>query len=711
MRLQLTASLPAIALLWGCTTDRPHRGPQISQAPANSDWSVYGGSAAGDRFSPLVQINPANVGQLAEVWRFVAGDGGLQTTPLMIGGVLYAVTADKKVVALNAATGQPVWQYASGNTDWQPVRGLSYWTDGSAKRLFVGIGSDMLAIDARTGKLVESFGQQGRVDLREGLGRDPATMATFMTTPGVIYRDLIITGFRTSETAPAAPGAVRAYDVRTGALRWTFNLIPRSGEPGHETWPADAWKTAGGANSWAGMVVDKKRGIVFVPTGSAVNDFYGGDRPGDNHYANSLVALDANTGKRLWHFQIVHHDLWDRDLPTPPVLLTVRHGGKLVDAIAQGTKQGILFVFDRVTGKPLFPIEERPVPRSDVPGEKASPTQPFPLKPHPFARQRLTADMLTSRTPQARAEAAKALAEFVTAGPYTPLTVGRQTVVFPGFDGGAEWGGPAVDPRRGVIYINSNDLAWTGALAAVDPRANPSRGASVYQEQCSGFHGVNREGAPPDFPRLAHVGSRMADWQIQMVVTGGRGRMPGFPQLSQTDRDSIVAYLLSGDNAGPSDRREVQGPATAHARYIFSGYRKFFDADGYPAVAPPWGTLNAIDLNTGDYLWKVPLGEYPELVAQGIRNTGSENYGGPIVTASGLLFIGATIHDRKFRAFDSATGKLLWETILAFAGTATPITYMVAGRQYVVIATSGQRNPKGPKGAAYVAFALPQSDK
>jgi quinoprotein glucose dehydrogenase len=683
-----------------------------SPAPRTVDWAIYGGDAAADHYSALVQINRGNVGRLEQAWRFDTGEGELQASPLMIGGLLYAIDPQQGVFALDAATGRLKWRHKAAEPGFQPARGLSYWTDGHTKRLFASNGSYLIALDAETGRPADAFGANGRIDLREGLGRDPGTLPVYLTSPGAIFDDLIITGFRTSEVYPAAPGAVRAYDVRTGKLRWRFNLIPQPGEAGSESWPADAWKRAGGANNWPGMALDTARGIVYVPTGSAVDDFYGADRPGANLYANSLLALNARTGKLLWHFQAVHHDIWDRDFPAAPVLLTVRRSGRSIDAVAQTTKQGVVYLFDRVTGKPLFPIEEHAYPMSDVPGERAWPTQPMPLKPAPFARQHITERDLTNRTPAAHEAVLKAFRAYNNRGPFSPLRVGQPTIVFPGYDGGAEWGGPAVDRLRGVLYVNSNDTPWLGTLAARQaPAADAGLGEAIYRSQCSACHGPDRKGSPPSFPDLTNVGARRTAAEIDLIVAGGRGRMPGFPQLDADDRAAIVALLRDGTGAATgskmhSGKREIGGASETSALYQFTGYQKFLDPDGYPAVAPPWGTLSAIDLNSGDYLWKVPLGEYPELVAQGLKDTGSENYGGPVATAGGLVIIGATLRDQKLRIFDSGAGTLLWQTRLPFAGMATPITYMAGRRQYIVIATSNARNPNGPKGSAYVAYAL-----
>lgn len=699
-RRGFAASLAVIAVLASsCISAEPdHAGLQ-----KQNDWPAYGGALA-DRYSTLDQINCDNVGSLQQAWRYDTGPGGLQTTPLIVGDTLFGVTPKQEVFALNAATGQPVWTYAPEPRGGQPVRGLSYWSDKGSARLFTSNGAFLTAVDPGTGKPIAEFGKNGSVDMRENLNRDPTKVAAYLTTPGVVFQDLIIVGFRTAETAPAAPGAVRAYDVRTGALRWTFNLIPRPGEFGNETWPAEAWQTAGGANAWAGMVVDDMRGIVYVPTGSAVDDFYGADRPGDNLFANSLVALDASTGKRLWHFQLVHHDVLDRDPPSPPVLLTVNQNGRKIDVVAQTTKHGVLFVLDRVTGKPVFPIEERAVAQSDLPDEKTSATQPFPLKPEPYARQQLTADMLTMRTPEANKAARETFAQSRALGPFGPLTVGKPTIVFPGFDGGAEWGGPAVDRPAGVIYINSNEMAWLGSLREIGVAANEGSGSSLYQQQCAVCHGPDRAGQPPVFPALTNISSRLSDTEVRKVIANGAGRMPGFPGLSADQQTALIGFL----NKGVEDREVTSASGAPKAKYGFTGYKRFLDPDGYPAIAPPWGTLNAIDLNTGDYLWRKPLGVFPQLAATGQAPTGCENYGGPVATAGGIVVIAATTCDRLIRAFDSRTGAQLWSAALPFAGNATPATYVSEGRQFFVIATSGGKDPKGPQGSAYVAFALPK---
>jgi quinoprotein glucose dehydrogenase len=700
IRVLLAASIStAFSLNWAAVGAVGSEESAASEKP--HDWPVYGGSSENDHYSSLTQINRSNVKKLSVAWSFdTAEEGGLQTSPIIVDGVLYGITPTQKIFALNAATGKLLWKFDSGVTGTQPNRGLAYWTDGKDHRVLVGVMNFLYALNAVTGTPVPTFGNQGRIDIRENLGREPASaQSIYLTSPGVIYKDLIIIGGRNPETLPAPPGDIRAYDVRTGNLRWSFHTIPRPGEFGYDTWPKDAWKSSGAANNWAGMTLDPQRGIIFVPTGSPAFDFYGGDRVGDNLFANCLLALNAQTGERIWHFQGVRHDLWDRDFPSPPALLRVKRDGKDVDAVAQTTKNGFVYLFDRATGKPLFPINYQKYPSSEVPGEAAAVEQPLPAKPAPFARQNLTEDLLTSRNAEVHQWALERFRKFRNDGQFVPFGVGKETLVFPGFDGGAEWGGPAVDPHTGIIYINSNDIAWTGALAENTGGNSPK---AIYMSQCSVCHGENMTGSPPAIPSLVGIVDRLPARHIVMTVKNGKGRMTGFPNLTEDQMFALIGYI-TGENIEVA----IPGHAPAAPKYRFTGYKKFLDPEGYPAVTPPWGTLNAIDLNTGECVWKIPLGEYPELAAKGLRRTGTENYGGPIVTEGGLLFIGATNFDKKFRAFDKSTGELLWETTLPFSGNATPATYEVNGRQFVVIAAGGGKNPTTKSGGVYVAFALP----
>jgi quinoprotein glucose dehydrogenase len=705
---RLPLILVAIVTIPFATQSSAQQTPQPPISPAPQDWPRYGSSPESAHFSPLAQIDRSNVNQLKIAWTFDTGEeGGLQSSPIMVNGVLYGITPTQKIFALDAATGKLLWKFDSGVKGTQPDRGLAYWSPASpasgapAPRILVGVMNFLYALDAATGKPISDFGNAGRIDLRENLGREPASANSIsLTSPGLVFEDLIIVGGRNPETLPAPPGHIRAFDVRTGKLRWIFHTIPRPGEPGYETWPKDAWKTSGAANNWAGMTLDPKRGIVYVPTGSAASDFYGADRIGDDLYANCLLALHARTGKLLWYFQGVHHDLWDRDFPSPPVLLTVQRNGKSIDAVAQTSKQGFVYLFNRETGEPLFPLETRDYPASNVPGEVAAGQQSLPAKSAPFARQLLTADMLTQRTPEVHQWAMDVFKKIRSGGQFVPLSVGKGTVVFPGFDGGAEWGGPAVDPQTATIYINANEMAWIASLAETQ---NASDARTLFSKQCAVCHGDTLAGSPPAIPALKDIGRRLTFEQIIDTIHNGKGRMPGFPNLSTKEASAIADFLTSGE----SKELESSGPPLLAMKYHLTGYNRFLDPDGYPAVAPPWGTLNAINLNTGEYLWKIPFGEYPELAAAGLRDTGTENYGGPIVTAGGLLFIGATNYDKKFHAYDSSNGKLLWETTLPFAGNATPATYAVDGRQFVVIAAGGGKDLKSKSGGIYVAFALP----
>ena len=663
---------------------------------------MYGGNSEATHYSPLKQINRSTVKQLEVAWTYDTGEnGGLQTSPFEVSGVLYGISPSQKVFAVDAATGKLNWKFDSGIAGTQPARGLAYWADrdNQDRRIIVGVMNFVYELNAETGSPIPSFGADGRIDLREGLGRDIATGSIALTSPAVVYHDLLIVGGRLPETLPALPGDVRAYDVKTGKIRWSFHTIPHPGEFGYDTWPKDAWQKSGAANNWAGMTVDQKTGIVYVPTGSAAFDFYGGDRSGDNLFANCELALNAETGERIWHFQGVHHDIWDRDFPAPPVLVTVKKDGKAMSALAQTSKQGFVYLFDRANGTPIFPLESRKYPPSNLKGEVAAPEQSLPTKPAPYARQRLTEDVITNRTPEAHQWALEQFRSFRSEGQFVPLSTDKNTIIFPGFDGGGEWGGPAYDPETGILYVNSNEMAWAVELA--ENTGDQASGKGIYQSQCTICHRDDMKGSPPLFPSLVGVRDRMTQEQIKERIQKGKGRMPAFPNLTPEEINALVLFVSEGES------KELSGkPVLPQMRYRFSGYTRFLESQRYPAIATPWGTLNAINLNTGEYAWKIPLGEYPELADQGMKNTGSENYGGPIVTAGGLIFIGATNYDKKFRIFDKSTGDLLWETTLPFSGNATPITYEVDGKQYVVIAAGGGKDTRSPSGGVYVAFAL-----
>ncbi|GAB3223117.1 hypothetical protein GCM10027423_58110 [Spirosoma arcticum] len=727
------------------------------EQPVNADWPAYGGNPAGNRFSPLTQINTQNVKNLQPAWTFDTGENNDSTTrgvdiqcqPIVVKGVLYGTTPQMKLFAVNAATGRQLWTFdpfadPDQKPRFHPLRGVVYWEDGDRtaatdKRILYSVGSSLYAINALTGKPTRSFGENGEVDLHEGLGNketlghDVATFSVRATTPGVIHRDLLIIGSSVSEGGDALPGYIRAFNVRTGKLAWVFHTIPLPGEYGYETWSKDAYKKLGGANCWAGMVVDEKRGVVYAGTGSPSADFYGGAREGQNLFANCVIALNAQTGKRIWHFQTVHHDLWDRDLPCPPNLLTVTHNGpdgrpRRRDAVAQATKDGYVFVFNRDTGKPLFPVREVPVPTSPaLPGEHPWPTQPVPDKPAPFALQELTEATITNRTPNTRAYVLERFRNSYQGGKHGPPSE-KGSLIF-GMGGGAEWGGTAADPD-GIFYVNSNNMLWWLKMRGNRTQSGGAltRGAWLFDTNCSVCHGMDGKGSGNQpvaqaYPDLTDVGKRLDKEQIHSLLISGRGRMPSFSHIAKADREAIINFLM---NRGTKSAITASTPVDSHNSvvatktpegsdfpyippYLNNGNTQFRDQDNYPAVKPPWGTLNAIDLNTGEYVWQVPLGEYPELVKRGIPPTGTENHGGPVVTAGGLLFIAAT-YDEKLRAFDRKTGKIVWEHKLPAGGFATPITYMVNGRQYVVIAAGGTRY--GLKsGGSYVAFALPDQSR
>ncbi|MGH9326558.1 MAG: pyrroloquinoline quinone-dependent dehydrogenase [Terriglobia bacterium] len=690
-----------------------------ASAQSYTGWQVAGGTHDDLHYSTLDQINRGNVRRLKVAWEYNTGDAyprsDMECNPIIIGSVLFATTPKDNVIALGAATGKLLWKFNSAAGHIRHVdnhnRGVAYWASGNDQRIFVVAGHTLWALNARTGKPILTFGDSGKLDLRLGLGRDPRTVAITDTSPPVVYKNLVILGSTVPEKEPAAPGDVRAYDVRTGKMQWIFHTIPHPGEFGYNTWPKDDWKHVGGANDWGGMSLDENRGLLFCALCAASCDcwLYGADAPGNNVFSDSEVALDAATGKLVWYFQCLRHDVWDRDLPAAPVLVTFKRHGQRIDAVAQITKSGVVWVFNRTTGKPIFPVEYRKVPPSDVPGEKLSTEQPYPLLPPPFAPQEFTENMITGRTPLAHQAVLKEFREFRDGGQFTPPSL-QGTILVPGFNGGGEWGGPAFDPSTGMLYVNSNYMVTIMKLVPHRKLEGRVNGRDLYLDECATCHGEDLRGAPGGIPPLVGIGKTMTDAKIAFIISHGGGMMPPFARLGKPTIRSIAAYLASGKEVAV--QAPVTPPNAPWCRYLRGRPARFYDPDGYPPTKPPWGTLTAINLNAGKIAWQIPLGEYPSLVKEGIRNTGTANFGGPLVTKGGLVFIGATNHDRKFRAFDKGTGKLLWEATLPAAGNATPATYEINARQFVVIAAGGGKGLGRftPSGGSYVAFALPSGE-
>jgi quinoprotein glucose dehydrogenase len=697
-----------------------------------SGWRTYAGSKEGNRYSSNEEITLQNVKQLKIAWVYSSKDkdsanrSQVQCNPIIIDGVLYGTSPKLKLFGLDAVTGKQKWLFDPASLDtskkhdamayYKLCRGVAYWEgeDGIDKRIFYSAGSKTFAINAENGLPVKSFGKGGYLDLTENLDRKTNSFVSG-TTPGIIYKDLLIIGARVAESEDAAPGHIRAYDVRTGKLRWIFHTIPHPGEKGFETWPdSTAWKHLGGANNWAGMALDEERGIVYVPTGSVGGDFYGGNRKGTNLFANCLIALDAATGKYIWHYQVVHHDLWDRDLPANPNLVTIQHDGKTIDAVAQITKHGYVFMFDRSNGRPIFPIEEKRVPQNALPGDEPWPTQPIPTLPQPFARQHFGPEDVTNLDPETHQDMLKKYYKVKYNTLFTPPSKDGGWI-FPGFDGGGEWGGAAVDPETKIMYISNTELPWAQVMIDVpkntDDHTLQGMGHAIYNKYCIACHGPELKGNGTAYPSLINLSKKLNEQQAGQIIENGRNMMPAFKQIPAGEKKALLAFLLKLPPK-PSDAKLVaKGSVAASANnekqvpYTMNGYNRFLDNNGYPGIKPPWGTLDAVDLTSGKLLWKVPLGEYPELTKKGIPITGTELYGGPLVTKGGLVFIAAT-KDEKIRAFNKQTGKQVWEAKLPAAGYATPATYSINGKQYVVIACGGGKLGSR-SGDSYVCFSLP----
>ncbi|WPP50760.1 family 16 glycoside hydrolase [Catalinimonas niigatensis] len=680
-----------------------------------TDWAIYRGDKKSNQYAELAQIHAANVHLLEPAWEYHTGDPNgpsMYSNPIIVEGLIYFTTPKLNAIALDATTGKEVWVFESAQYhEDQKVfrgrsRGVTYWEGEEGKRIFHFVNNRVYALDAKTGTLIKSFGENGFIDLRKDLSVDVAKASIEVTTPGIIYKNFLIVTSRVPEEYNSTPGHVRAFDAVTGEFKWIFHTIPQEGEFGYDTWEWVEGETYGGANPWGGFSVDEERGWVFFATGSPANDFYGGFRKGTNLFGNSVVALDATTGKRIWHYQTVHHDIWDYDNPPAPILVTLNNNGKTRDAVVQLTKMGFTFVLDRDTGEPLFPVEEVPVPASKIPGEEAWPTQPFPLKPPPLVRTSLTEADLTNVTPESRTSALEQFRRYETGHIYTPPSL-QGMITMPSHQGGVEWGGASFDPALNVLYVNANEAPSINTLSRfydTDNKAEMTmleRGALVYQKNCTSCHGLEKQGNLPTFPALTDL--QQNEEEIRNILRQGQGIMPSFPQLSKDEIDAVIAFVKSNESIDEENQ-------DARSRVRYSVQIPFFlDPYGAPAISPPWGTLNAIDLNEGKILWKVPLGEYPELVAKGIRHTGAKNFGGPVATAGGVTFIAAT-PDEKIRAFSSHSGEVLWEYQLPAGGYATPSVYMINGKQYVVIAAGGGGKNATKYGDSIIAFALPASE-
>ena len=715
MRIQypLYIGVLLILLLNSCTEE--------SKEISNT-WTAYKADAKASSYSPLDQINVSNVGQLQNVWTFHANDvlngekpaASSQSNPIIIDGVMYANSRNQTVYAINATTGEQVWKYEALE-EGEPSaasRGVTYWEDGDDKRILYSAGNYLLAINAKTGELVPTFGENGKVNLNVGVRDNSEEISVTLTTPGSIFKNLIIIGSRLPDFYGAPPGYVRAYNVKTGELAWTFHTIPHPGEPGYETWPSDAYKYAGGVNCWAGMAIDTEKSTVFLALGSPSYDFYGADRIGANLYGNCVLALDAATGAYKWHFQTVHHDIWDYDLPAPPTLVTIEKDGKEIEAVAQTTKQGFVFILDRETGESLYPVEERKVPASNLPGEVAFETQPFPVKPEPFVKQFMTEDDLNHYSESDHDSILQTFRSVRYEGLFTPPDL-EGTISLPATRGGANWGGSAYDPDTDYLYIRGNNLPEIQTIVDADEHfkaQNNTRfelGRVTYEKHCVACHGADKKGAMEDVPSLVDLKNRLSENETLLKIQQGGGKMPGYKGVITAQEESgIIAFLYDMKDATIDAPQITDGEEKPKRFMNITPYRTWSDPSGNPAMKAPWNTLNALNLNTGEYDWQIPLGNDEKLQEEGGPDTGLLARSGPMVTAGGLVFISGAA-DKKLWAIDKKSGQLIWETELPAANNANVCSYSVNGKQYVALSVGGtEENPSG----SIMAFALPSEN-
>ena len=678
----------------------------------NLDWAFYGGSNERTQYVKSDLINKENISRLNKVWEYKTNDHSenseIQTNSLIIDKKFFGVSPKLKLFSLNAETGIENWifdpfsesnKFFDSDINIHVCRGITYYKNLlNNSFIFYGVGSKLFKINTVSGKPDKEFGNNGFIDLHTGLGENSSSLYVSMTSPGVIYNNLIIVGSRVSEGNPAAKGNIRAFNANTGDLVWVFKTIPEPDEEGYDSYEdPDAYLRLGGANAWSGLTIDSKNGILFAPTGSVSYDFYGGDRKGDNLFANSILAINAESGERLWHYQTVHHDVWDRDLPAPPVIFNYKLNDSIIPALAQVTKSGYTFLLNRITGKPIYDIVERTVPSNTyLTGEKLSKTQPTPTFPKPFSRQYLSSSDINPFVSEKEKDSlTNVYLSIIKDDIFSPPSE-KGTLIFPGFDGGAEWGGPALDPIKNVMYINSNEMPWILTMRKISE--NDSKPVSLYNKQCLMCHGVDFKGSGEN-PSIIGMNKKYNYDELRSVIYNGKGFMPGYSFLDDSSLQVLTNYILDLKD-GDKTNLSLMGDEVF---YTSTGYNKFLTSNGYPAIKPPWGSLNAINLNTGDIDWSIPLGQ-TEIGKLNNVTTGTENYGGPLLTESGIIFIAAT-SDKKIRAFDSENGRLIWERDLPYAGFATPSYYVIDGIPYLSIASGGGK--LGTKsGDRYVVFSL-----